>query len=112
MGEGRTEEGHDAVPGELVDGPLVPVDLVHEDLEARIHDLVDLLGVELLGEGGEVGDIGEKDGDELSLTFYGAASGKDLVGQELGGVGVGLGVVGGRDSGNETVTAVPTKFVV
>ena len=69
MGEGCAEEGHDAVAGELVDRPLVLVDLIHEDLEAAIHDPVDLLGVELLGEGGEVRHVGKEDGDELALPF-------------------------------------------
>ena len=52
---------------------------------------MDLLGVQLLGEGGEVGHIGEEDGDDLALPFEGGAGGEDLVGQVLGGVGGRLG---------------------
>ena len=48
MSQRGTEERHDAVAGKLVDRTLVLVDLIHEDLEAPVHDLVDLLGVELL----------------------------------------------------------------
>jgi len=69
MGQGGAEEGHDPIAGELVDGPLVAMDLLHQDLEAAVHDLVDLLGIQLLGEGGEGGHIGEEDGDELALSF-------------------------------------------
>ena len=97
-GQGGAEEGHDAVAGELVDRPLILVDLIHEDLEAPVHDPVDLLGVELLRDGGEVRHVGKKDGDELALAFDGAPGGEDLLGKELGGVGVRLGVVEGRRS--------------
>ncbi len=65
MGQGGTEQGHDPIPGELVDGALIPVDLIHQDLEAAVHDLVDFLRVQLLGEGGEVGHIGKEDGHQL-----------------------------------------------
>ena len=39
------EEGHDAITRKLVDGALIPVDLIHEDLETPIHDLMDLFGI-------------------------------------------------------------------
>jgi len=80
VGQRGTEKGHDAVTGELVDRPLVLVDLVHEDLEAPIHDPVDLLRVELLGDGGEVRHIRKEDGDELALPFHRASGGEDLLG--------------------------------
>ena len=70
--------------------PSYLMDLIHEDLEAPVHDPVDLLRVELLGHGGVVGDIGEEDRDELALPFHGTPGGEDLVGQELRGVGVRL----------------------
>jgi len=69
MGQGGAEEGHHPVSGELVDGPLIAMDLLHEDLEAPIQDLVDLLRVQLLGEGGVMGHVGEEDGDLLSLRL-------------------------------------------
>ena len=72
------------------------MDLVHQDLEAPIHDLVDFLGVELLGDGGVIGHVGKEDGHELPFALDGAAGGEDLLGQEFGGVGLGLGVVDGR----------------
>ena len=96
VGQGGAEEGHHPVAGELVDGALVAVDLGHQDLEAPVHDLVDLLGVQLLGEGGVVGHVREEDGDDLALPLYRGAGGEDLIGQVLGGVGGGMGGVEGR----------------
>ncbi len=52
---------------------------------------MDLLGIELFGDRGEVGHIGEEDGDELALPFQGGARGEDLVGEVLGGIGGRLG---------------------
>ncbi len=95
VGQRGAEEGHHPIAGELVDGALVSVDLIHQDLEAAVQDLVDLFRVQFLGEGGIVGHVGEKDGDELALPFQGGAGGEDLVDQVLGGVGVGWGEVYG-----------------
>jgi hypothetical protein len=87
------------------------VDLIHQDLETAIHDLVDLLGIQLLGEGGVGGHIGEEDGDQLALTLDGGAGGKDLLGQVLGGVGGRLGVIYGRAFGlAQPLAACPTKL--
>ena len=93
VGEGRTEEGHHAVPGELVDRPLVTVDLIHEDLEAPVHDLVDLPGVELLGKGRVVCHVGKEHRHHLVLALDTAPRAEDLVSEELGGVRLGLGEV-------------------
>ena len=62
------------------------MDLIHEDLEAAIHDLVDLLGIELLRDGREVRHIGKEDGDKFALTFDSTPCGEDLLCQELRGV--------------------------
>ncbi len=45
VGEGSTEEGHDAVAHDLVDGALVAVGGFHHPLEHRIENLSRLLGV-------------------------------------------------------------------
>ena len=111
VGEWCAEEGHDAVTGELVDRPLVLVDLIHEDLEAPVHDPVDLLGVELLGDGGEVRHVGKEDGDELALPFDRAPGGEDLLGQKLGSVGLGMGEIEGR-GGGEGVAALAAELPV
>ena len=69
------------------------MNLVHQDPEASVHDLVDFLGVELLGEGGVIGNISKENCDDLPFSLDGAASREDLLGQELGRVGLGLGEI-------------------
>jgi hypothetical protein len=69
------------------------MDLVHQDLEASVHDLMDFLGIELAGDGGVVGHVREENGDGLSLALDRASSGKDLIGEVLRSVGVGGRVV-------------------
>jgi len=63
MGYRRTEQSHHSVAGKLVDRTLVLVNLIHQNLEASVHDLVDFLGVELLGYGRVIGDVRKEDGD-------------------------------------------------
>jgi hypothetical protein len=41
--------------------------------------LVDILGVELLADRGEAGDVDEEDGDELALALDGRARDEDLI---------------------------------
>ena len=93
MGYRGPEKSHDTIASELVDGAFVAVYLVHEDVEAAVHDLVDFLGIELLRHRSEVGHVGEEHGDQLALTLEGLAVAENLVRQELGGVSLGLRVV-------------------
>ena len=86
VGDGRSEERHDAVAGELVDGPLEAVDRLQQVLEAAVHHPVQILGIETRGELGEAGAIDEDDRDLLALALDGAPRGEDPVGQVLGGV--------------------------
>ena len=58
--DGRAEQRHDAVAGELIDRALVAVDLIAQDPEAAVHDAVDLLGVEAFAQCGEAADVGEQ----------------------------------------------------
>ena len=80
MGDGRSEQGHDPIPPELVDRTLKAVDFIHQDPEAAVHDPVDFLRVELLGKGREPGHIGEHDRHQLALPFQGTAGGQDFIG--------------------------------
>src|SRR5207245_2167110 len=84
--DGRTEEGHDAVAGELDDRPLEAMHALGEDMEEAIHDAVPVLGVELLGEVHRAFHVGEEDGHLLALAFERAAGAEDLLGQVLRGV--------------------------
>lgn len=95
VGQWGAEEGHDAVPGELIYGAFVAVDFVHEYLEAAFHDLVDFLRVQLLGDRGVAGNVGKEDRHQLALAFQGFAGAEYLLRQELGRVRLGFGVVDG-----------------
>jgi hypothetical protein len=93
MGYRCAEQGHHSISGELVDGAFIPVYLIHEDLEASVHDLVDFFGIELFGKGCKICRIRKKHGDQFTFTFNGASGSQDLIGQVFGGVGLGLSVV-------------------
>src|SRR5262245_16392822 len=88
MGDRRPEQRHHAIAGVLVDGALKPVHLGGDALEAAVDDLVHLFRVELLGNGRETREVGEKDRNLATLAFEGAAGGEDLLGQVLRGVRV------------------------
>ena len=57
MSNRSTKECHDPITRKLVDCPLISVDLIHQDLEATIHDLMDFLGIKLFRDGCVVGYI-------------------------------------------------------
>ena len=73
VSDGGTEQGHHPIATELVDRPLVPVDLVHQEPKTPVHDLVNCLRVEVLEHGRGVGHVREEDGDELPFSLNGAA---------------------------------------
>jgi hypothetical protein len=56
------------------------MDFIHKDLKTSIHDLVDLLRVELLSYGSEVSNICKEDGYQLPLSFNRAAGGENFIG--------------------------------
>ena len=58
-----TEKSHDSIPTELVDGSLVPMDLVHEETKTPVHNLVHRLWIEVFEHGRGIGNIGEEDSD-------------------------------------------------
>ena len=88
VGNGGTEQRHNAVARVLVDGALEAVYLSANQPEAVIHDLVHHFGIEVPGQGREAGRIGEEYGDLLALPFQGTAAGENLVGQVFGCVRV------------------------
>jgi hypothetical protein len=45
------------------------VDLIHQDLEAAVHDLVDFLRVELFSHRGVVGHIREENRHQFALSL-------------------------------------------
>src|SRR6266850_8531502 len=82
----RTKEGHEAVAQELIDGALVPVDLLEHQRKGTVHQLVHVFRVELLGNRREPRDIGEQYRYLLALPFEGSSRGQDLFGQVPGGI--------------------------
>ena len=92
MRDRRTEEGHDAVAGVLVDGPLEAVDAVGEDLEEAVEYAVPFFRINLLRQLHRALHVGEQHGDLLALAFE--ADGLRSVGQVFGG-GLGEGGVRG-----------------
>ena len=88
MCNGGTKKGHHTISSELIDSTFIFVNLIHQNPETSIHDLMDLLRIELLRHGGVIGHIRKKHGHNLPLALNGTASSKDLVGQKLGGVGL------------------------
>ena len=73
MGERCAEQRHDPVARVLVDRPLEAVHIGCNALEAAVNDLVDDLGVKLLGEGGKARHVSKQNGNLLALAFEGAA---------------------------------------
>jgi hypothetical protein len=92
----RTEEGHNPIARKLIDSPLVFMDFVRKNLETSIHDLVDILGVKLLGDGSVARNIREQHGHDLPFTLDFGSGGQDFVGKEFWGIGLGRGVVDWR----------------
>jgi hypothetical protein len=69
VGNRRAEKRHDPVTGVLVDRTLETVNAIREDREEAIHDLVPLLGIELLGQVHRAFDVGEEHRHLLPLAF-------------------------------------------
>ncbi len=45
MGQRRSEQCHNPIAGELVDGALILVDCIHQNFETPIHDLMHFFGI-------------------------------------------------------------------
>jgi hypothetical protein len=114
MGNRGTEQSHHPITGELIDRPLVSVDLIHQNLETAIHDLMDLFGIKLFGQRREIGHIREENRHLLPLPLDGASGGQDFIGEEPGRVGLGLGVIDGRDfwRRRQFMTAITAENVI
>ena len=68
---GRPEQGHEAVAQELVDRPLVAVDLGEGQLEEPVEQQVHGLGPQPLGQRRRAHEVAEEDGDLLALALRG-----------------------------------------
>ena len=63
----RAEQGEDPVAEQLVDPAAVLGDVVHEAGEGPVDQPLGLLGVHVLGQGGEPDEVGEQHGDDPPL---------------------------------------------
>ena len=79
VGDRRAEERHDPVSRELIHGALVAVHRLHHAVEAPVHDLVQLLGIDPRRQGRESGDVGEENRHLLALALDRAPTGEDLL---------------------------------
>jgi hypothetical protein len=66
---GDTEDGHDGIPGVLLDHAAEGADLLRHLLEVRGQERAELLWVLPDGELRRAGEVGEEHGDELA--FFG-----------------------------------------
>ena len=94
VGDRRAEERHDPVAHDLVHRALVAVDGLHHALEHGIEELARLLGVPVGEQLHRALEVGEEYRHLLALALKGALRGEDLLGEVLGGVGVGSGEPG------------------
>jgi hypothetical protein len=89
VGDGGSEERHDAVTEKLIDVAFVAVNCLQHDLERPVHNRVDVFGVQFFGDRREAAHIHEHHGDVLALALHGALGGEDLLGEVLWRVGGG-----------------------
>jgi hypothetical protein len=108
VGDWGAEERHDAIAQELVHRALVAVDLGQHQIEGPRHQLMDVFGIQPLGQRREAGDVGEEDGQELALALERTPGGQDLLGEVLGRVAAGRGEAGcnRREAGNGRAASV------
>ncbi|MDX2489355.1 MAG: hypothetical protein QNK41_02690 [Desulfosarcina sp.] len=88
MGQGSAEECHHTVPGELINGPFIFMDFLHQNLKAPIHDLMNRFGIQFFRKGSKPGDIGKEYGDQFSFTLKAAPGGQNLFRHKFWGIGV------------------------
>ena len=102
VGDRRPEQRHDAVAHHLVDGALVVMDGLHHPLEDRVEELPRLLGVPVGEQLHRPLRSAKSTVTCLRSPFEGGLRGEDLLGEVLGGVGL------GRCEPSLTPAAAPT----
>ena len=115
----RTEQRHDAVTHDLVDGAFVAMHRFHHELEHRVQNGARFFRIAIVQHLHRSLDVGEQHADLLALANHRLARAEDLRGQVLGGVvlrGSSLGVVarqgsGSRERGAASLAAFVTRRV-
>jgi len=100
---GCTEQGHDAVVGELSDGAFIAVYLLAEEGEAPARERKQVFRIEACGQRAIPHDLRTQHGDLFALAFQATTHRQELVGEVAGGSDLRggctqVGVVKGRRS--------------
>jgi hypothetical protein len=111
MTQRRTEQGHDPVAHDLVDGPLIAVDGLHHVFEDRVEQLASLFRIAVGEQLHRALQVCEEDRDLLALTFQCGLGGEDLLDQMFGSIGLGSPVFRGPVCLCEPRPALATKFL-
>ncbi len=89
MGNGRSEDRHDAVAQHLVYRAFKAMHSLHHDVDGRIEKFLRLFRVQVGDQLGRVFDVGKADGHLLAFAFQGTAGGEDFLCEMLRCVGDG-----------------------
>ena len=103
------EEGHGAVAEELVDGALVGVHVLADQLDEAVHDRVHLLRAQVRGERRRVHDVAEQHGHVLALALERRARAQDALGEVARRVGARIGRGAQRGVRGEAPTAAAAE---
>jgi hypothetical protein len=89
VGDRRPEQRHDPVAHDLIDRALVAVDGLHHPFEHGVEELPGFFRILVGQQLHRPFQVREQDRDLLALPFEGTLGGEDLLGEVLGGVGLG-----------------------
>src|SRR5262249_39710703 len=87
MGERCPEQRHEAITEELIDSPLIAMDLVEGYLKKAIEERVHCLGSDALSNRGRVRQVTEQYGDLFPFAFKSAPGGQNLLSKMFWDVG-------------------------
>src|SRR2546426_12240758 len=89
MSDRGTEQCHEAITEELIDGPLIAMHLVECYLKKTIEERVHCLRSDALGNRGRVRQVTEQHCHLFPFAFKGTPGGQNFFGKVFGGVGQG-----------------------
>jgi len=89
VGQRRAEQRHDPVAHHLVHRPVVAVNGLHHAFQDGVENLPRLLRIAVREQLHRPLEIGEQHCDLFALALERAPGGEDLLGEVLGGVGLG-----------------------
>jgi hypothetical protein len=99
MRHGRTEQRHDAVAQNLIDGPFIFVNRIHHDMQSRIDNVLGLFWIQRFDQFRGSSYIREKYRDLFPFAFQLVAGSYDFFSEVFGNVGIGRRHRGNRGRG-------------